>query len=333
MKKKELLNLINKYLEGECSPDEGLILEKYLESFSKENAEWNEMELGNEGRVEEMLYSGIIQKIKYQDKNVFLRIVTSQYFLKIAALIAFLLILAAGILYTSGIFIEKSSLIVWNEKSTVPGEKLILRLADNSEITLNAGSKFRYPARFNGRVREVYLEGEAFFEVAHDSSKPFIVHCKNISTTVLGTKFNISAYSNEKVITISLVEGKVNISESKPTGIKKLAILQPKDQLLYSAIKNTYQIKKFDMAEIIGWRDNLLEFKDEPLKNVFIRLERAYGVKFELTPKSFENNLITASFQKASLLTISEVIKKLTGLSYNTIKENDQIKEIIFSQK
>jgi ferric-dicitrate binding protein FerR (iron transport regulator) len=273
-----------------------------------------------------------MRKINDKDKNVVQNIITSKYFLKIAASIVFLMILTTIVFYLSGRLQGNSTSLSWTEKNTITGEKIVLKLADNSEITLNADSKFRYPVRFEGKTREVYLEGEAFFDIARDTSKPFIVHCKNISTTVLGTKFNINAYSDEKEISISLVEGKVNVSENEVGNIQRGTILQPLQQFRYSTIKKTYQITGFDTTEIIGWKDNLLEFKDEMLKNVFVHLERAYGVKFELKPRSFENNLITVSFQKASLLTISEVIKKLTGLNYNMIKENGQIKEIIFSE-
>jgi ferric-dicitrate binding protein FerR (iron transport regulator) len=267
------------------------------------------------------------------EKNGLHKIVTSGYLLKIAASFISILALSISILYISGIFSTNSNQIVWNERKTVSGEKSIVNFSDGTKITLNGNSKLKYLAKpFNNR-REVYLEGEAFFEVNHDSSRQFVVNCNNISTTDIGTKFNISAYSNEKEIKVSLVAGQVNISEYETDHIKKETMLQPKQQYLYNTINKTYNIKEFDVEEIIGWKDNYLKFNNETLTNVFARLERAYGVKFELAPGVSGNYLITTNFQNTSLMTITEAIKKFTGFNYTTIKENDQTKKIIFEKK
>jgi ferric-dicitrate binding protein FerR (iron transport regulator) len=344
------LELITKYFAGECSAKEINLIkswilldvnnEKLLSSFKKlwDAAALEDVNVDINAAWENFckrvdLKSEINQyvPIPVEDKLSPYRLVK-----RIAGIAALILIMVGGLLLLkeSGIFNNRQNLnSVWNERITHSGEKSIIKFYDGTQITLNANSKLRYPANFTNNKREVYLDGEAFFEVAHDSSRPFIVYCNNISTTVLGTKFNISAYSTEKIIAISLVEGNVKVSKNEFGNFNKLTMLKPDQQFLYCTTKNTFNVKDFDIEEITGWKDNLLKFKDETLGNVFVRLERSYGVKFELVPKSFNNYLITTNFQKASLLTVAEAIKKLTGLKYQIIKENDQVKEIVYSQK
>ncbi len=333
MKKQQLLDLINKYLEGGCSPDEEFLLEKYLEFLNNEDAGWNEKESGDKKFVEEKIYSEIMQMINKREKSVKHKIITSPYLLKIAASIIFLMVVSVSVLYITGVFNNNSDSVIWQEQRTIPGEKLLVKLADGSEIILNADSKLRYPANFQGKTREVYLVGEAYFEIKHDISKPFIVHTSNLFTTVLGTKFNISAFPDEKNISVSLIEGRVKVTELKSNSVVKNSILHPDEKLVYNVGNSTSKIEQSNIEDAIGWEKNVLKFKDEPLHNVFIQLERAYGVRFEIASKSFENYLITTNFQNASIWEISEIIKKLTGLDYKTVKESDKIKKIIFFKK
>lgn len=335
MKKQQLAKLINKYLEGKCSPDEELLLEEYLDSLNDKKNSQGKRKLSYEELTGEETYSRIIQAIDNMKKGKtgLQKIVASRYLLKIAASIIALLTLSVCALYISGVFSSNSNQVAWTERKTISGEKSIINFADGTKIILNGNSNLKYSVNALNNTREVFLEGEAFFEVKHDTTRQFIVHSKNLTTTDLGTEFDISAYSNEKEITVSLVSGKINIAENENEKISKSTILQPKQQLVYSTTKKTYNLRDFDMVEIIGWKDNVLKFKDATLKDVFIKLERAYGIKFQLQTKSFEGFLITANFDKAPVETVTKLIKKLTGLDYTNIKENDQIKKIVFFKK
>jgi len=342
--------LLTKYFSGEYTMEEKRFVEMWVSASKKNeeliislkilweaagseyinvdtNAAWENVckRIESENEINQDVFSPLVNKVSL--KGLYQRF---------ASAAAIILVMIGGyvILQQTGIFNKHEDIkTFWNQRQTHAGEKSIIKFNDGTQITLNANSKLKYPINFINNKREVYLEGEAFFEVAHDPSKPFIVYSNNISTTVLGTKFNINAYSDEEEIAISLVEGKINVSENVFGNINKTAFLHPNQQFFYSAIKKTYKIKDFDVEEITGWKDNLLKFNDETLKNVFVRLERAYGVKFEVEIKPFENYLITANFHNSSLLTVIEAIKKLTGLDYITIKENDQVKKIIFSQR
>ncbi len=350
MSEERFLELATKYLSKEASNEERASLYNYLEKdeyynlFTHLKNEWdktgtiqNETEFNIENGFEKLTRKIQLEEPSFSfdfkenqpKKNLFF----NPTLLKYAASIAFLLVLVTGTLFITGVFKQKTVVISWNEKQTVMGEKYLATLSDGSTITLNADSKLKYPVRFTNGTRDIYLEGEAFFDVHHDSTKPFIVHSGNLSTTVLGTKFNVSAFPNEKNIAVSLVEGSVKVSKEEASVEENIVMLRPDQQLVYNKVKEIGTVEQFELQEATGWKDNKLVFRKEPFASVLVKLERTYGVKFELQDKSFGNQKITANFQNESLWTVSEALKKLTGLQYKTIKENNVTKKIVFYKK
>ena len=322
--------LIEKYKRGECSPQEKKLLDNYLEAFQDKHAEWNENEMGNQKIIEEKIYSGIMKSINEEKYHYFARTFFSPSLLKRAASIIFIFILVSGILYLSGIFEQKTSSVVWQERVTTSGEKSTITLSDGSKVTLNADSKLKYPEQFDGTTREVYLEGEGYFVVKHNINQPFVLNTGNLTTTDLGTKFDVSAYPDNKTISVSLLEGKVKVSRNENGKIGRIAILKPKEQLLYDKANNVSSFGVFDSLEVVGWKDSVYKFVNEPLSKVLPRLERAFGVKFRLTDKSVLAQKITIKFERNSLQTVIDVIKSLTGLDYKILKGNNNIEEIQF---
>jgi ferric-dicitrate binding protein FerR (iron transport regulator) len=330
--KKEVARLIDKYVKDECLPDEKYILEKYLDSFQNDEFAWADKLHGEKQSKEDKIYLEIIRRMKREEKNIIVRTFYSSALIKVAASLLVMCILAAGVYFITGIFKSKPDVADWIERVTVPGEKVIITLNENSKIILNAESRLKYPSRFSGKTREVFLDGEAYFSVAHDTSNPFIVHAGDITTTVLGTKFNVSSYKDDGTITIALAEGKVKVSKENQDAGFTPVMLKPKEKIVYNKEDETGVVNVCDIQQETGWKDNLLKFKNEPLLNVVTRLERTYGVKFEFTDKSYYKQKITTNFQNATIWSISEVLKKLTGLPYKTIKENNEIKKIVFGK-
>lgn len=356
MKKEEIDKKLIRYFAGEC----GFLEKREIEAWINENSE-NKHEFENQKNIWEKVvarevnwdvdsswqsFAGEHSIYKEEDnipipapeifsisgfkKSVYMNF---SYIIRVAAV---LLIIAGGYftLKQFGVFNESvKAEIAWNQTVTAPGEKFVLTLNDSSRITLNADTKLNYPVSFNGKTWDVYLEGEAYFEIQHDLSKPFIVHTKNISTTVLGTKFNVSAFPGENNIAVSLVEGKVNVSKVINGSVEGIVELIPNQQLIYSKEKEIGRVEEFDLQKAIGWKENNLVFESEKLSNVFVKLERAYGVKFELADQSYGSRIITADFKKASLWTVVESIKKLTDLKSDTKKENNVVKKFIFYKK
>jgi transmembrane sensor len=331
--KKKASRFGKKHYKDEYLPNGQYLLDKYLASFPKEGLEWDENLHGEKHLEKDKIYLNIKRKIRFEEKNIILRAFYSSALVKAAALVIAMFVLGAGIYLLVRTPVQVPAVIAWNERTTLPGEKAIITLNDNSKIILNAASKLKYPLRFTGNSREIYLEGEAFFEVSHDSSKPFIVHSSNITTTVLGTKFNINAYKPENEISVSLLEGKVKVSNQKMTGAEDIMLLKPAQQLIYNKSNEISEVVNFDVQKETGWKDNILKFKNEPLDKVFVVLERAFGVKFELDMKGQAKPKISATFKNDSIQTILTVLKNLTDLQYKIERENNVIKKVKFYKK
>ncbi len=156
------------------------------------------------------------------------------------------------------------------------GAEYNLKLSDGSKIFLNAGSSLRYPDQFSGKKREIFLTGEAYFEVASDSSHPFIVHTPDVVIRVLGTSFNVNAYPDGKWVKTTLVQGRV---EAK-CGDNSF-IMQPGTQVAYN--KETQEAKCFPVntQQYISWKNGYYDFEDMPLGELMQIFTRWYNIKLE----------------------------------------------------
>jgi len=261
-------------------------------------------------------------------QNSRLNVAFSPAIYKVAASVIIFLFLSSTILYFYKVYNQYQKSVQWSDKVTVMGQKSIFRLSDGTKITLNAGSRFKYPNKFGESVREVYLEGEAYFEVAHNEGKPFIVHTGRILTKVLGTKFNVKAFPDEKEIAVSLVDGKVNVFTAEES-----SVLAPGQQLIFYKNSGDESISHFDFLHVVGWKENILIFDNIEIGKVFVQLEREFGTKFDLEDKTVANLRIKANFENESLWTVVEVIKKATNLNYRVETKNGELEKIIFIKK
>ena len=349
MEKEERIKKIIRLLAKECSPAEKEEIEEWIEANDENRNEFiSQKEIWEKANIPEIKWDtdsswnqfAIEQGITSEQKMISHKPANRPSYFRAGFLIraaAILLIIITGGYFGLRQFwsfnTPVKTEIVWNQTVTAPGEKIMLTLGDNTTIILNAESKLNYPAGFSGKIREVYLEGEAYFEVQHDTSRPFIIHTQNISTKVLGTKFNISAFPGDNKISVSLVEGRVNVAMNNSASDENEIELLPKQQLVYDTQKKTGKVEEFDYQQAVGWKDSNFIFNGETLMQVFAKLEKAYGIKFELTDKSMRSKKIKVNFRNATLWTINESLKKLTGLSYKTVEENKEIKKVIFYSK
>ncbi len=166
-----------------------------------------------------------------------------------------------------------STSVQMNTMSTPRGGKYKVRLPDGTEVMLNATSSITYPAIFSGNERRVTITGEAYFEVAKNAQRPFIVNVDGrMQIRVLGTHFNVNSYKNEEGIQTTLVEGKVQV-----TGGNKSVLLNPGEQ---SDLKEG-QLKKSaitDIEKVIAWKNNRFVFDGDKLTSIMRQLERWYDV-------------------------------------------------------
>src|SRR5690606_12128157 len=206
--------------------------------------------------------------------------------------------------------------------STPRGGQYRVKLPDGSTVWLNAASSLRYLTHFVGHNREVVLEGEAYFEVASDRSKPFVVTSAGQKVLVLGTKFNVSAYSDEGSVTTTLVEGSVRVLGANGTAT---AILTPGQQA--SLEDGVINVRQVDIAYYTGWMAGQLILNRERLSVVLRQIERWYDVEFV-------NDAITEDIQLWGSLSrkvmLSELLNALEMNTGYTFKQEGRT--IIMSQ-
>jgi transmembrane sensor len=250
------------------------------------------------------------------------------------------LIGAASLVYTSSLFrpAEKLAEYKGNDIITKPGSKTQLRLPDGTRVILNADSKISYPDNFLGNTREVTLEGEAFFEVTEDKSKPFIIHSKLMDIKVVGTVFNVRAYPSEIKSEASLISGSIEVVLKNRTEGK--VFLKPKEKLVVSepvsSVNNgnktpaadqvtasLVSIEKIipddadDAIDEIAWTDNKLVFHEEPFSSLAVKLERWYGKTIEIRSQHLLNTKFTGKFYNENIGQVLNALQKMAEFKYS----------------
>lgn len=192
------------------------------------------------------------------------------------------------------------------------GQTKVLRLSDGTQVRLNAGSSLFYPRRFNRFFsrRDVYLDGEAHFDVAKNSSQPFIVHVGNLKVKVLGTHFNVKAYPADELVTTTLEQGKVKVYEDKIA-----MTLLPDEQAVYNRISGKMTKRSVDSGKYNQWMNGKLLFDQTPLKVIIADLQRRYNVSIKATPVVDLSQQFTMAFRADE--GIDDVMKVLTKISGN----------------
>jgi ferric-dicitrate binding protein FerR (iron transport regulator) len=160
-----------------------------------------------------------------------------------------------------------------NTLITPKGGQYHLRLVDGTDVWLNAASSMRFPAAFDSKERKVEITGEAYFEVAHDATKPFRVESRGMQVEVLGTHFNINAYENESELRTTLLQGKIKIIKGK-----RNEVLSPGEQARIST-DHVKVVKNADTEEAIAWKNGIFQFRDADVKTVMRQVERWYDVE------------------------------------------------------
>lgn len=163
--------------------------------------------------------------------------------------------------------------IVYNKLSVPKGGEYRIELEDGTKVWINSASRLRYPVVFSGNIREVYLEGEAYFEVQREGDRPFIVHSGEQKVTVLGTSFGISCYASEANDYTTLVSGKVKVDFERG---KQSFVLEPGMQVAYNKESGVAMERKVDVAEFVAWKDGKYIFKQKRLEDILSTLSRWY---------------------------------------------------------
>ncbi len=207
-----------------------------------------------------------------------------------------------------------SETVKMNEVIIPYGKKSHIVLDDGTVVWLNAGSQLAFPTSFSGRNREVFLQGEAYFDVAHSSGKPFLVNTGDITAKVLGTRFNISAYSSDSEVITVLLEGSVAISDNSRGLMKKETILEAGQKASYEKDTKALSVKLEEDPDFhIAWTDGWFRFSRESLISILKKLERYYNIETVFIEPYVSTDLISGKLDLKDSL--EDVMKALSDVA------------------
>lgn len=207
----------------------------------------------------------------------------------------------------------KTKKTIYNTLCVPFGKRTKIVLADNSTIWLNSGSKFIYPAKFADDKREVYLEGEAVFEVTKNKEKPFHVITNDVEVKVLGTVFNVSAYPNDDFTSTALVSGSVELNYRESIFGSETLRIKPGTVAVFNKENDTMAEQQENVERYTSWRYGILMLEAEQLKNIANKLSRFHNIEIEITDndlacETFSGQLDYKQSAEQALRVISEIV-------------------------
>lgn len=305
MSRYDIEHLLSRYLKGEATARENELVENWLAENNNENNEWQKLDEAGRNEWLNELFSDIEGTIDAADNNVVPMHPKRTWWRSIAAAAAILIIASALLLEWPAIhshfYAEQLATL------TVPANgKQMIALADGSKVWVNAGGVLKYPKNFDGKTREVYLSGEAYFDIEHKDAQPFIVHTGNVLTTVLGTAFNINA---GKTVVVTVTRGKVSVMAGK----QLLGYVTPDEQMSYNTISNEHTQIKVDAAKVIAWQQNDIRFEDITFEDAARQLQQQFKVKISFANDKVKNCRFSGTALKGKSL--DQVLKVLCAFN------------------
>lgn len=295
--------------------------------------------IANLNQSERLLEKANQNIVKFKRRENFIRILT-----RVAAVLM-IPILVLGLYMSSRYYSFKQDHVLvsqsYNEVFSSVDAITKVTLPDGSMVWLNHSSTLRYPATFREKYRTVELEGEGYFEVAHNPKIPFIVKTGEIEVVALGTTFNIMAYPDEGKIETSLINGSVKLQKVETDGsIVQLLNMQPTDLAVYNKSNNQISKRNIFDDRYFAWKDGRLIFNEEPMGEVVKKLSRWFNVDIKIKDPELLEITYTATFVQETLPQVLELLTMMSPVSYS-ISNREEInssksfskREVILSYK
>ena len=215
--------------------------------------------------------------------------------------------------------------LTYNTMVVPYGKRSVLTMADGTKVWLNSGSKLVYPVTFDGKTRDVYLEGEAFFDVAHKDRQPFNVSTKDFKIRVLGTIFNVSAYSDDKMSSAVLASGKIELQYPSKSLLGKSKIeMSPEIMVTYDPESKSVVEKKVSVSQYTSWKDGFFILEKARMDEIVKKLSRYYNVDIVLSDSEIGGETFSGYLDlKKTALQVLEVINETE--MYAISKEGERI--------
>ena len=306
--------LLDRYLKGETSQEENELVEDWLEKSNNSHSEWQQFNQSRKNQwLAELLFE-IQNSIRATKSKLVLHPRRNHLWRRIAAVAAVLAICFT--LYMEWPALQSLLHPTQLTALQVPlNQQKQITLADGSKVWINSNSQLKYPQQFNGKTREVYLSGEAYFDIHHDAAKPFIIHTGKIVTTVLGTAFDIKEDKISHTVQVTVTRGKVSVAH----GDKQLGIITPNQQISYNLLDSKSIQTEVDARQVIAWQKTDLRFEDVTFAQAAFELEQRFNVKINFNNERIKDCRFTGAALKGEKLDkILKVICAFNNATYQT---------------
>ncbi len=318
MDKQYFIQLLHKYFKTDLTKEEREFLESYYNLFQNEPDILDTLDVHKKNEFKNEIKGAVWDTIIHKESPDHALRLIKRRDMWIAAAAVILMILSIGIFFKyDGSSVKKTPVSI----AVKHQENRLIFLADGSKVILNAGSRLSYPSSFDAKeTREVYLEGQAFFDIQHNAEKPFIVHTGNLQTIVLGTAFNIKAIPDDKEITVSVVRGKVKVTDHSN---KVLGVIIPDQEIKYNKQQDHSEMKAVKDHHYLDWKSEDLLFDNVTVAEAAKVLGEEYKVTITISDPSVSSQRFTATFPKnGSLEQALKSICEFNGLTYQYDKDN-----------
>ena len=326
MDKQYFIQLLHKYFRSDLTEEEREYIEKYYELFRNEPDILDTLSAEEKNALKHEIKGSVWDAIVFRERTRHKRRLIQKRRMLSAAAAVIAVILTIGIFFQYGRSSKQE--IATNDispqkkaRSIVQEENRLIFLPDGSRVILNAGSRLNYPSSFDGsESREVFLEGQAFFDVTHNKAKPFIVHTGQLTTIVLGTAFNIKALPGDKEITVTVTRGRVKVKDA----IRELGIITPNHEIRYDRQKETAVLKTINDDHYLDWKDEKLLFDNVTVAEAAKMLEEKYKVTIMINDESVNSQRFTTTFPKD--INLDQALKSIcefNGVTYRYDNTNN----------
>lgn len=314
--KEKIKELSEKWMKGTLSEEERALFESWYNRPEENAIQWPGDE--TEEQLHNRIYDGIKAALQAGEDP---RAVPMHQWWKVAAAVV---VIAAGALIwratrsgEPGPAIAATQPTAHQTAEKPAGFIRHFTLPDGTHVVLQTGGRLDYPKQFTGNVREVSLSGEAYFDVAQDGSKPFVIHTGRIRTTVLGTAFNIRALPDDKEIVVSVTTGKVKVEDNQ----KLLAVLTSNQQVKYQPISAAVARDSVNAASLVtDWTKQEMAFDGQTFEEVAEKLGKRYGVDIRFKKDALKKSTIKVFFDGTETLeTVLNRMCTISNSSYSII--------------
>ncbi len=317
--------IIEKYVKGDCNREDLQLVKLILEDKKYEqelvttlSAKWDQDSFDNKapkslrepGKILEVIHKNIGQRsLPSKGKRI------KRYIDTVSKIAAILLI---GFIVGWLVQTIKTPDITYYTSIAPEGSISQVLLPDSSLVVLNSGSEIRYSIDGEKGQREVFLNGEGWFEIKKDKNKPFVVHTSFYDVNVTGTEFNVKAYVDDNEVQTTLESGSVVVSSSGKYRMLDQE-LKPGEQLVFNKKEKKISLKKVNTKLFTSWKDNKLIFLDMKLNELFVLLERKYGVDIKVNNESILDYHYFGTIRDETILEVLDILTHSLPIEYEII--------------